>query len=245
MQNGTKLVIYRRVSSRRQAISGLGLEDQAAKLAQYAAYNHATVVREFTEQESGKVKSGDRKELRAAIALAKARRCTLVVAKLDRVGRRAADVLNLLDDPKLTVVFADSPTASRLENGVRAVFAEEEGRAISERTKAALAAAKARGVKLGNYDGGRGLMAYTAKHGNVAGCEGAKKHADEFANDARDFIEQLVKDGMSDAAIAETLNADGIKTRWGTMQNADGSPKYPNARWHVTSVRRLRARLAI
>jgi len=245
MQNGTNIVTYRRVSTAKQGRSGLGLSDQATKLADYAAYNRATVVKEFTEEESGKVKSSDRKQLRAAIALAKAKRCTLVVAKLDRVGRRAADILSLLDDRKLKVVFADSPTASRLENGVRAVFAEEEGRAISERTKAALAAARARGVKLGNYDGGRALVAYTAKHGNVAGCVGAKKHADEFANDTRDFIEQLVRDGLSDSAIAEALNADGIKSRRGAMQNADGTVKYPDARWHETSVRRLRARLVI
>lgn len=246
MQNGTtRIVTYRRCSSRQQLASGLGLADQAAKLAHFAAYNGATVVKEFEEQESGKIKSSEREQLKKAIALAKAQRCTLVVAKLDRVGRRAADVLSLLDDKKLKVIFADSPTASRLENGVRAVFAEEEGRAISERTRAALARARERGVKLGNYDGGRALMAYTAKHGNVAGCEGAKKHADEFAEDTRDFVEQLVKDGLSDAAIADRLNADGIKTRFGTLQSADGSPKYPNARWHATSVRRIRARLAI
>jgi len=232
MQNGTNIVTYRRVSDRKQLASGLGLEDQAAKLAQYAAYNHATVVKAFTEQESGKVKSGERAELKKAIALAKAKRCTLVLAKLDRIGRNAADVLSLLDDKKLKVVFADSPTASRLENGVRAVFAEEEGRAISERTKAALAAARARGVKLGNYDGGRALMAYTAQHGNMKGCEGATKHADEFARDMHDFVEPLVKQGLSDAAIAAALNDDGIETRRG-------------GRWHVTSVRRLRARLAI
>lgn len=232
MQNGTNIVTYRRVSTAKQGRSGLGLSDQAEKLAQYAAYTRATVVKEFTEEESGKVKSSDRKQLKAAIALAKAKRCTLVVAKLDRVGRRAADVLGLLDDRKLKVVFADSPTASRLENGVRAVFAEEEGRAISERTKAALAAARARGVKLGNYEGGRALVRYTAKHGNVKGCEGAKKHADEFARDMHDFVEPLVKRGLTDAAIATALNEDGIATRRG-------------ARWHETSVRRLRARLAI
>jgi DNA invertase Pin-like site-specific DNA recombinase len=232
VQNETKIVTYRRVSTAKQGRSGLGLSDQHDKLAHYAAYTHATVVKEFTEEESGKIKSSDRKQLKAAIALAKAKRCTLVVAKLDRVGRRAADVLNLLDDKKLKVVFADSPTASRLENGVRAVFAEEEGRAISERTKAALNEARKQGVKLGNYDGGRALKAYTAVHGNVAGCEGAKRNADEFANGIRDFVEPLVKDGLSDAAIAAALNQDGIETRRG-------------ARWHETSVRRLRDRLAI
>ena len=244
-QNETKIITFRRVSTQRQGRSGLGLADQADKLKQFAAYHGATIVKEFTEVESGKIKSSEREQLRKAIALAKAKRCTLVISKLDRVGRRAADVLNLLDDPKLKVVFADSPTASRLENGVRAIFAEEEGRAISARTKAALAAARARGTKLGNYDGGRALTAYTAAHGNVKGCEGAKRTADEFAGETRDFVQQLVDDGLSDAAIAEALNADGIKTRRGAMMNADGSAKHPDSRWHVTSVRRLRSRLGI
>ncbi len=245
MQNGTKIVAYYRVSTEKQGRSGLGLADQREKVERYAAYHGATIIKRFTEEESGKITSDERRQLRKAIALAKAKRCTLVVAKLDRVGRRAADVLKLLDDKRLKVVFADSPTASRLENGVRAVFAEEEGRAISERTKAALAAAKKLGVKLGNYDGGRALKAYIAEHGNVAGCKGARKGADEFAEDTRDFIEGLVEDGLSDAAIAEALNEDGIKTRRGAMVNTDGSPKYPDARWHETSVRRLRARLGL
>lgn len=154
------------------------------------------------------------------------------MSTLSRVGRVAADVLTLLDDKKLKVVFADSPTASRLENSVRAVFAEEEGRAISERTRAALAAARARGTKLGNYDGGRALCAYIAKHGNVKGCEGARKHADEFADSIRDVIAPMIEDGMTEAAIVESLNAEGIEARRG-------------GRWHVTSLRNLCKRLAI
>ena len=91
----------------------------------------------LTEVESGKVRSADRPQLQAAIALARAKRATLCVAKLDRVGRRAADVLNLLNDAKVTVAFADSPNASQLQIGILAVVAEEEARAISARTKAA------------------------------------------------------------------------------------------------------------
>ena len=127
-------------------------------------------------------------------------------------------------------MFADSPTASRLENGVRAIFAEEEGRAISERTKAALAAAKANGTKLGNYDGGRALKRYIAEHGNDAGIEGAKRQADEFVRETRDFIAPLVKQDMTDKEIAAALNEQGIKSRRG------GS-------WHETSVRRFRLRM--
>jgi DNA invertase Pin-like site-specific DNA recombinase len=140
----------------------------------------------------------------------------------------------MLGNKRLKVVFADSPHASQLENGIRAVFAEEEGRAISARTKAALAQAKKRGVKLGNYDGGRGLVAHTAKYGNVAGCDGARKHANEFANEMREIIKEIIDDdGLKDSAeIAARLNKRKIESRRGKC-------------WHETSVRRLRARLAI
>lgn len=232
LQNATKIVAYYRVSTAKQGRSGLGLEAQKKAVADYVAFHGASTVAEFKEVESGKVRANDRPQLKAAIALAKAKRATLCVAKLDRVGRRAADVLNLLNDSRVKVAFADSPNASQLQIGILAVVAEEEARAISVRTKAALAAARKLGVKLGNYDGGRALCAYTAKHGNFAGCEGARSSADEFANVMRDFIEPLVKQGLSDAAIAKALNEDGIETRRG-------------ARWRETSVRRLRARLAI
>jgi DNA invertase Pin-like site-specific DNA recombinase len=232
IQNATKIVAYYRVSTAKQGRSGLGLDAQKKAVADYVAIHGANTVAEFREIESGKVRANDRPQLKAAIALAKAKRATLCVAKLDRVGRRAADVLNLLNDSRVKVVFADSPNASQLQIGILAVVAEEEARAISVRTKAALAAARARGVKLGNYDGGHALTAYTAKHGNVAGCTGAKRSADEFANDARAFVAPLIQDGLPDAAIAEALNEYGIETRRG-------------ARWHETSVRRLRERLAI
>lgn len=231
IQRETKIVAYYRVSTESQQRSGLGLEAQRTAVADYVARCGAKVEDEITEQESGKVNSEDRK-LKHAIALAKAKRAVLCVAKLDRVGRRAADVLKILDDSKIKVVFADSPNASHLENGIRAIIAEEEGKAISARTKAALAAAKARGVKLGNPNGARPLLAYQSQHGNAAGCAGARKHADEFARDMGDFIKPYIGKGLTNAAIATALNDSGIETRHG-------------ARWHDMTVRRLRARLAI
>jgi DNA invertase Pin-like site-specific DNA recombinase len=145
---------------------------------------------------------------------------------------RAADVLNLLNEAKVTVAFADSPNASQLQIGILAVVAEEEARAISARTKAALAAAKARGTRLGNPDGAAVLARYRAAHGNRCAAEGARKSADEFARQIQAFIEPLVAAGLSDAAIADALNADGIQTRRG-------------ARWYETTVRRIRKRLAV
>ncbi|MGH6887632.1 MAG: recombinase family protein [Rhizomicrobium sp.] len=232
LQNVTKIVAYYRVSTAKQGRSGLGLEAQKKAVADYVEFHGASTVAEFTEIESGKVRANDRPQLKAAIAQAKAKRATLCVAKLDRVGRRAADVLNLLSDSKVKVVFADSPNASQLQIGILAVVAEEEARAISARTRLALAAAKARGTKLGNPKGARALALYRAENGNKAGCAGARRSAAEFANDARAFVEPFVIKGLSDAAIAEALNGDGIRT-----------PR--DGRWHETSVRRLRDRLAI
>ncbi|HEY5239696.1 MAG TPA: recombinase family protein [Rhizomicrobium sp.] len=233
LQNVTKIVAYYRVSTAKQGRSGLGLEAQRKAVADYAAFHSAKIEgEEFTEIESGKVKANDRPQLKAAIALAKAKRATLCVAKLDRVGRRAADVLNLLNDSRVKVVFADSPNASQLQIGILAVVAEEEARAISVRTKAALAAAKARGTKLGCPNGGAALARYRVENGNAPGCAGARRSANEFANDTLAFVEPLVIKGLSDSGIAAALNADGIETRRG-------------GRWHETSVRRLRARLAI
>jgi DNA invertase Pin-like site-specific DNA recombinase len=232
-QKTLKIVAYYRVSTWKQGRSGLGLEAQQKAVADYAASQGAVMVASFTEVESGRMLAHDRPELAKAIKMAKARRATLCVAKLDRVGRKASDVLRLVDQPGLSVAFADSPNAKGFEIGIRAVIAEEEARAISERTKAALAAAKARGTKLGNNDGGAALLAYKAKHGNLSGVIGARKHATQFADDMRPVFEPLIEAGLSDGAIAKTLNDDGVPTR------RDGG------RWHETSVRRLRWRLEL
>jgi DNA invertase Pin-like site-specific DNA recombinase len=230
-QNATKIVALFRVSTQRQGHDGLGIAAQKSAVATYAAATGATVVAEFTEVESGRKRSQERPQLQAAIAMSKAKRAVLCVAKLDRVGRRAADVLKLLDDSRVRVVFADSPNASPLQLGILAVVAEEEARAISARTKAALAAAKARGVKLGGRNGAAPLLAYAALNGNRAATEGATRAADEFAADVGPYISAMIDKRMSDVAIAAALNAEGIETRRG-------------GRWHEMSVRRVRARLA-
>ena len=129
--------------------------------------------------------------------------------------------------------LADFPKAQSLETGMRVLFAEEEAKAISARTKHALAAAKARGTKLGNKDGGKALLAYKAVHGNKSGCIGARKRAKEFADLVRPVFEPLIEARMSDSAIAKALNADAVPTR------REGGC------WHETSVRRIRERLAI
>jgi len=226
----TKVVTYSRVSRLSQGENGLGMAAQEKLLADYIAFHGATVVDRFKEVKSG---LKERPALKKAIAKAKATGSVLLCAKLDRVGRRASEVLTLLDRSDVKVIFADSPHASSLQLGIMAVVAQEEARAISARTKAALAAAVARGGKLGGPGGAAPLVAHIAQYGNVAAVAGAEKKADEFASEMRAFIEPYVLQGLTSKAIAKRLNSDGIETR------------RKNGKWHETTVRRLRERLAI
>ena len=147
-----RFVAYERVSTRRQGASGLGLEAQRKTIDDFAASRGAEVIGRFTEVESGKV--ADRPELARALHLAKVTGATLLIAKLDRLSRNAAFLLALRDSG-VKFVAADLPEANDLTVGIMALVAEQEREAISRRTKEALAAAKARGVRLGNPNGGR------------------------------------------------------------------------------------------
>lgn len=225
-----KFVSYLRVSTHMQGADGNGIAAQRKAVEDHVSGRE--LLAEYVEVESGR--SSRRPELERAIRHAKATNSVLLVAKLDRIGRRASHVLGLLDNAGVRVVFADSPSAGKLELGVRAVVAEEEARAISERTKAGLAAAKARGVKLGNPNGAAALRRHMVDHGNSAATEGATRAADAFAEHMRWAIEALIEEGVtSNKAMAREMTERGFATRRGTD------------RWQATSVRRLRDRLAI
>jgi DNA invertase Pin-like site-specific DNA recombinase len=236
LQAAERVVVYRRTSTRKQ---DLGLEAQEADIARYLAATGARRIATFQEQESGKVRSSDRPELAKAIAECKAMKATLLCGKVDRMGRRRADMLTLIDESGVKVAFADEPHASSLSIGVKAVVAHEEGEAISARTRAALAAAKAKGVKLGNPLGARTFEAYRAADkaaggaGNTAATEGAKRAADKFAANLRSKITTMVAEGKNNAQIAAAFNAQGVPTR------------RPGAKWYEMSVKNLRARLGL
>src|SRR5215207_5058697 len=153
-----RYVSYLRVSTDRQGRSGLGLEAQRKAVADFLNGGRWDLIAEFVEVESGK--RDDRPKLAEALALCRLHNATLVIAKLDRLSRDAAFLLNL-QKAGVRFVAADMPEANELVVGIMAVVAQAERKMISARTKAALAAAKARGVRLGksenlrNQDRGR------------------------------------------------------------------------------------------
>jgi DNA invertase Pin-like site-specific DNA recombinase len=145
MANG-KFVSYLRVSTARQGASGLGLEAQRAAVASYLNGGNWTLVQEVVEVESGK--RNDRPALADALRLCRKHRATLVIAKLDRLARNVAFISNLMESG-VEFVAADMPLADKFMLHIYSAIAEQEALAISKRTKVALAAAKARGTRLG------------------------------------------------------------------------------------------------
>jgi len=219
---GTKVVSYLRVSTVKQGHSGLGLEAQREAVRRFIGTDRKLVA-EYVEVESGK--NPDRPELAKALTACRAYRATLVVAKLDRLSRNAAFLLNLRD-AGVPFIAADFPMANELTSGILAVFAQHEAKMISERTKAALAAAKARGVKLGTA---RNLTPEARTRGLKAGRAALLVRADHRAADLQPVLERLGP--MSHNAMAKALNAEDI-------------PAPRGGRWQATTVSRLMARLA-
>lgn len=204
-----KYISYLRVSTPKQGASGLGVEAQRASIETYLNGGEWTLLKEFVEVESGK--NSDRPKLHEALQLCRATGATLLIAKLDRLSRDAHFLLGL-QKAGVKFVAVDMPTANELTVGIMALVAQEERKAISKRTKEALAAAKARGVKLGNP---KNLTPDAAERGRAAGVAAIKKRADNFARDCIDRINQLKADGQSLNAIAVTLNREGILSATG------------------------------
>ena len=141
-----RFVAYFRVSTDKQGVSGLGLEAQREAVSRHVAIAQGVIVAEFQEIESGK--RNDRPQIAAALAACRLRRATLVIAKLDRLARNVFFISSLMESG-VDFVACDNPHATRLTIHILAAVAEHEREMISQRTKAALAAAKARGKKLG------------------------------------------------------------------------------------------------
>lgn len=207
-----ELIAYYRVSTERQGQSGLGLEAQRAKVQQLATERGAELVGEFTEVESGR--KADRPQLAAALAEARRRGAAVAVAKLDRIARDAELVLRLSREAAANgmggFLFCDLPdvdattAAGRMVLTVMASVAEFESRRISERTREALAAAQARGVKLG------GLRANTISRNGAA-----RERAQAGAERLRPVLAPMAAAGMSLREMSAALAAAGTTTKAG------------------------------
>lgn len=207
-----ELIAYYRVSTVRQGESGLGLEAQRAKVLQLAAERGATVVAEFTEVESGR--KADRPQLAAAMAQARKLGAVVTVAKLDRLARDAELVLKLNREAERNgfggLLFADLPevdattAAGRLVLGLMASVAEFESRRIGERTREAMAAAKARGVRFGGINSGTQTRNDSARAKATAGAE-----------QLRPLLAALQAQGASLRAMAAALAGAGTVNRHG------------------------------
>jgi DNA invertase Pin-like site-specific DNA recombinase len=195
-------IAYYRVSTQKQGESGLGLEAQRQAV-QHLAKN-APIVAEYTEIESGK-RHENRPQLTAAIEESKRLGATLLIAKLDRLTRNVHFISGLMD-ADVDFRAADAPYANRLTIHIMAAFAEHEARAISDRTKAALGALKARGVKLGNSKWKESLE--KARQARIR-CRAPA------ATPMVQMMERERIEGGSYRAIAERLNELGLKTPGG------------------------------
>ena len=216
-----QVVSYLRVSTARQGASGLGLEAQREAVARFTAAGGHTLLAEFVEVESGA--KAARPNLAAALTSCRLHRATLVIAKLDRLARNMAFIANLMDGG-VEFVACDMPHANRLTLHLLAAIAEHEREMISQRTKAALQAAKARGVRLGNRNGAVVLL---------EGCKAASRRsvavrrakAAQHAAGVRPLVEELTARGLAVSEVARRLNYAGV-------------PSPTGLGWHPEQVRR-------
>ena len=204
----TSYVAYYRVSTAKQGIDGYGMDAQKVDVQHYVSNQSGELIDNFIEVESGA--KTNRVQVWKAIEVCKKLKATLVIAKLDRLGRNVSFISSLMESG-VDFIACDMPNASRFELHIRAAVAEEERRMISQRVKDGLAAAKRRGVKLGGY---RGAL---KKHNN-----NNKTKSIEFAESVRPHFELMVKQALSQRSMANQLNTFGIKTstgkRWSNVQ---------------------------
>jgi DNA invertase Pin-like site-specific DNA recombinase len=208
-----KFVSYLRVSTKRQGESGLGLEAQRASVETFLNGGSWTLIEEFVEIESGK-DDRNRPALHRAIEACEVYGAVLVIAKIDRLSRDAHFLLGL-QKAGVRFVAADMPEANEMVVGIMALVAQAERRMISERTKAALAAAKARGVRLGNPTNRRGQ--FTAED-HARGAAATAERARAFAERLRPVLATLA--GLSANAAAQELARLGVATAHGGLWSA-------------------------
>jgi DNA invertase Pin-like site-specific DNA recombinase len=219
MANG-KFISYLRVSTARQGVSGLGLEAQREAVSRYLNGGKWQLVQEIVEVESGK--RNDRPAIAEALRLCRLHKATLVIAKLDRLARNVHFISSLME-AGVDFVACDFPEANRLTVHILAAVAEHEATMISARTKAALVAAKARGVQLGGQRGSLGRMAVMAAKGTRASALARQATASKRRSDLLPVIAGLKAGGATSLRqIARGLNDCGLTTprggKWSSAQ---------------------------
>lgn len=216
----TKYIAYYRVSTVKQGQSGLGLEAQKASVADYLSTANGALINEFTEIQSGK--KNDRPELDKALRKCRLTGATLLIAKLDRLSRNAAFLINL-QDSAINFVACDMPEANTLTVGLMACLADYEREMISKRTKEALKAAKARGVRLGNPK-----LDQVRHTDTTAAREARSAKAKVRNNEILEVVKEIREDAgrLSLRQIASQLNNAGYTTARGKA-------------WQATSVMRV------
>jgi DNA invertase Pin-like site-specific DNA recombinase len=217
------IVTYIRVSTSQQGRSGLGIEAQREALARFAIGEGFEIIGEFVEVETGKGSDALDRRLQLAAALAKARalRCPVAVAKLDRLSRDVHFISGLMAHRVPFLVAELGPEVDPFVLHLYAALAEKERALIAGRTKSALAAAKAKGIKLGNPN---------IEAAQEAAVAAVKAEADRAAGNVLPIIAEIRKSGATTLrAIADALNARGVATQRG-------------GKWHAMSVRNTLAR---
>ena len=219
-----RFIAYFRVSTARQGRSGLGLEAQRAAVVAYLNGGSWELLEEFTEVESGK--RNDRPQLAAALTACRIHKATLIIAKLDRLARNVAFVSKLME-AGVDFIAVDFPQANKLTLHILAAVAEHEAQMISERTKSALAAAKARGVVLGGF---RGRTATDADRARGRAVRTASANA--YAADIAETLRTIASEGPgTPSALARALNARGVPAPKGGV-------------WAPVQIRRITSRVA-
>lgn len=199
MVNSSQYVAYYRVSTQRQGKSGLGLDAQR-KAVKDRLCGRGELISEYTEIESGR--RTDRPRLADALAACRLHRATLIIAKLDRLARNVAFVSNLME-AGIEFEAVDFPQANRLTIHILSAVAEHEARMISDRTCAALAAAKSRGIRLGGFRGRAGTCNDLIKARAARTAKAARRASDLAATIQTVRIEGATSLGDFAAALNE------------------------------------------